>query len=50
VTLVAVRGDKGTDRLAGELAVHASQITAWKKQLVEQAAVFFEYDDRILRD
>jgi putative transposase len=49
VALAAVRGDKTTAQLAGQFGVHTSQITAWKKQLLEQAAGLFE-DGRLRRD
>ena len=49
VALAAVRGDKTTAQLASEFGVHASQVTAWKKQLLEQAAGLFE-DGRTRRD
>jgi putative transposase len=49
VALAAVRGDKTTAQLASELGVHTSQVTAWKKQLLEQAAGLFE-DGRTRRD
>jgi transposase len=49
VALAAVRGDKTTAQLAGEFSVHTSQVTAWKKQLLEQAAGLFE-DGRTRRD
>ena len=49
VALAAVRGDKTTAQLAYEFSVHTSQVTAWKKQLLEQAAGLFE-DGRQRRD
>ena len=42
VALAAVRGDKTTAQLASEFGVHTSQVTAWKKQLLEQAPGLFE--------
>ncbi len=49
VALAAARGDKTTAQLASEFSVHTSQVTAWKKQLLEQAAGLFE-DGRTRRD
>ena len=49
VALAAVRGDKTTAQLASELSVHTSQVTAWKKQLLELAPGLFE-DARGRRD
>ena len=49
VALAAVRNDKTTAQLASEFQVHTSQVTAWKKQLLEQAAGLFE-DGRLRRD
>ena len=49
VALAAVRGDKTTAQLAGEFQVHTSQVTAWKKQLLEQVADLFQ-DGRQRRD
>ncbi len=42
VALAAARGDKTTAQLASEFGVHTSQVTAWKKQLLEQAPGLFE--------
>ena len=42
VALAAARGDKTTAQLASEFSVHTSQVTAWKKQLLEQASGLFE--------
>ena len=37
-----VRGDKTTAQLASEFDVHTSQVTAWKKQLLEGVSELFE--------
>ncbi len=34
VALATARGDRTTAELAAKFAVHASQVTAWKKQLL----------------
>lgn len=49
VALAAARGDKTTAQLAGEFQVHTSQVTAWKKHLLEQVADLFQ-DGRQRRD
>jgi len=42
VALAASRGEKTTAQLAAEFGIHAGQITAWKKQLLEGAVGLFE--------
>ena len=49
VALAAARGDRTTAQLAAQFGVHTSQVTAWKKQLLDQAAGLFE-DGRTRRD
>ena len=41
VALEALAGDKTINEIAAQYEVHPSQITAWKKQLQENAAEFF---------
>ncbi|MCL4192015.1 MAG: transposase [Thermoguttaceae bacterium] len=41
VALAAVRGDKTTAQLAPHYAVHANQVSAWKKQLLDGASELF---------
>ena len=41
VALAAVRGDKTTAELASKFAVHSSQVTAWKKRLLEGVPELF---------
>ena len=49
VALAAARGDRTTAQLASEFSVHTSQVTAWKKHLLAEAAGLFE-DGRGRRD
>ena len=48
VALAAARGDETTAQMAVKFAVHASQVTAWKKQLLEGVTELF-VDGRTLR-
>jgi len=41
VALAAVRGDKTTAQLASQFGVHTSQVTAWKKRLLEGVTELF---------
>ena len=50
VALAACRGDKTTAQLATQFSVHTSQVTAWKKQLLEQAAELFKDGRRKQRE
>lgn len=42
VALAAERGDKTTAELAAKFGIHTSQVTSWKKQLLEGVAELFE--------
>ena len=42
VALAAIRGDKTTAELASKFGVHTSQVTAWKKQLLERSVELFK--------
>jgi len=41
VALAAARGDRTTAELASKFGVHASQVTAWKKQLLAGVSELF---------
>ena len=41
VALAAARGDRTTAELASKFGVHTSQVTAWKKRLLDGATALF---------
>jgi putative transposase len=42
VALAAVKGDKTLAQLASHFEVHSTQVSAWRKELVDRAAELFE--------
>jgi transposase len=42
VALAAIRGDKTTAQLSSEFGVHATQVAAWKRRLLEGAPALFD--------
>jgi transposase len=44
VALAAVKGDRTTSELAAKFEVHPTQVTQWKRQLLEGAAEIFSRD------
>ena len=50
VALAAVRGDRTTAQLASQFSVHASQVTAWKKRLLEGVPELFADGRRHRKD
>ena len=42
VALAAVRGDKTLSELASQFEVHSTQVSTWRKELIERAAELFE--------
>ena len=49
VALEAAKGRKTISELAGELAVHPTQISDWKRQLLEEGASVFRRNGRDLQ-
>lgn len=50
VALEALRGDATLAELASRHRVHATQIAAWRKQLLEHVAEVFESGSPVLED
>ncbi len=50
VALEAVRGKKTTAQLASEYKVHSSQVSAWKKQLLDHVAELFADGRSLAKD
>ena len=50
VALQAIRGDKTLGELAQQHQVHATQIGAWKQQLLEHAAELFANGQSLAQD
>jgi transposase len=42
VALAAVKGDQTLSQLAHHFKVHANQVSAWRKELLDRAAELFE--------
>ncbi len=40
--LQAIKGDQTVNVIAANLGVHPTQVSTWKKQLLEEAALVFE--------
>ena len=42
VALAAQRGDQTISQLASQFGIHANQVSAWKRKLLEEASELFE--------
>ena len=42
VALAAVKGDKTLSELASQFEVHSTQVSAWRKELIDRAGELFE--------
>ena len=47
VALEAIQERRTTNEIAGEYGVHPTQVSAWKRQAVENLSVFFDGDVRV---
>jgi transposase len=50
VALAAVKGDKTLAQLASQFSVHPTQVSAWRKELIDRAAELFEDRRKAKRD
>ena len=50
VALAAVKGDKTLSELASQFEVHANQVSAWRRELIDRAAELFEDGRRAKRE
>jgi transposase-like protein len=48
VALEAIRGEKTVAEIAAHHEVHATQVTAWKTELLENAAVLRPFPNELL--
>lgn len=42
IALAAVKGDKTLSELASHFEVHSTQVSAWRKELIDRAGELFE--------